>query len=61
MEPAGKTMFKQIYTKPQARPIELITDEVLGTGCKMTTEGVGGPESKKGPCDFPAPCDGDGS
>ncbi len=59
MEPSDKTTARQPYTTPHLRPIELITGEVLGTGCKMAS--AGGPESATGPCDFPAPCDGDGS
>ncbi len=59
MDAKEKVTTRKPYTTPTVRPIELITGEVLGTGCKMS--GKGGPESAEGPCDFPAPCDGDGS
>lgn len=59
MDEKANTTAKKPYTKPVVRPIELVTGEVLGSGCKMA--GKGGPESAEGPCDFPSPCDGDGS
>ena len=44
---------KQPYVKPQLRPIELLTGEVLGDGCKNS--GHAGP-TDDGSCTFPSPC-----
>ena len=41
MERDDKKTGKQPYTKPALRPIELVTEEVLGNGCK--SEGAVGP------------------
>jgi hypothetical protein len=43
---------KRDYSKPTLRTIELLTDEVLGIGCK--TAGMGGPEQVQ--CTIPAQC-----
>lgn len=55
-----KTSPKQAYSKPTLRAIELVTDQVLGVGCKTDTSS--GPSSGEfGSCLTPAPCQTDGS
>lgn len=49
---------RQPYVTPRLRPIELVTDEVLGSGCKNGA--TAGPELTA--CtQFPSSCASDGS
>lgn len=57
-----KASAKQGYVKPTLRAIELVTDQVLGVGCKMAS--VAGPNSGEfsyGTCLAPSPCSADAS
>ena len=57
MERKDEKRNRQAYAKPTLRPIELLTEEVLGVGCK--TPGVGGPYLVD--CTAPSQCNMPGS
>lgn len=48
-EISSKQPVKQPYQKPRLRTIELISDEVLATGCKSDVIGGPGPATECAP------------